>query len=198
MSVTINHQTNDISATGGSLTIDGAAVGGGGGVWNLISTTTVTSDVSSVNFTGLTDYDHYVAVIDKLYMSNSSRDLEVQILDSGTPDTTSYRWEHYYGSQGSWTSVQSTNGSSIVLLRDVGSSDELMASASINISGLNATNRAVVYSTGVSQLNATGRYGPQIASGSNYGNGAVRNGVRFKATSGSISGGVFALYGISN
>lgn len=27
MSVTINHQTNDISTTGGSLTIDGAAVG---------------------------------------------------------------------------------------------------------------------------------------------------------------------------
>tara|TARA_R110000765_G_scaffold330480_1_gene421228 strand:- start:1812 stop:2072 length:261 start_codon:yes stop_codon:yes gene_type:complete len=31
MSVTINHQTNDISATGGSMTIDGAAISGGGG-----------------------------------------------------------------------------------------------------------------------------------------------------------------------
>ena len=33
MSVTINHQTNDISATSGSMTIDGAAIpsGGGGG-----------------------------------------------------------------------------------------------------------------------------------------------------------------------
>ena len=29
MSITINHQTNDLSATSGSLTIDGAAVGGG-------------------------------------------------------------------------------------------------------------------------------------------------------------------------
>lgn len=29
MATTINHQTNDISATSGSLTIDGAAVGGG-------------------------------------------------------------------------------------------------------------------------------------------------------------------------
>jgi hypothetical protein len=31
MSLTINHQTNDISATSGSVTIDGSAVGGGGG-----------------------------------------------------------------------------------------------------------------------------------------------------------------------
>ena len=30
MSVTINHQTNDISATGGSMTIDGAAISGSG------------------------------------------------------------------------------------------------------------------------------------------------------------------------
>ena len=30
MSLTINHQTNDISATSGSVTIDGSAVGGGG------------------------------------------------------------------------------------------------------------------------------------------------------------------------
>ena len=33
MAITINHQTNDISATSGSLTIDGAAAGGGGGAW---------------------------------------------------------------------------------------------------------------------------------------------------------------------
>lgn len=31
MALTINHQTNDISATSGSVTIDGAAAGGGGG-----------------------------------------------------------------------------------------------------------------------------------------------------------------------
>ena len=31
MSVTINHQTNDISATSGSMTIDGAAIPSGGG-----------------------------------------------------------------------------------------------------------------------------------------------------------------------
>lgn len=42
MAITINHQTNDISATSGSLTIDGSAVGGGtplgdGQSWQSVS-----------------------------------------------------------------------------------------------------------------------------------------------------------------
>jgi len=64
MAVTINHQTNDISATGGSLAIDGAAVGGGGGAWNLISTATVTSSVSSIEFTGVSGYTQYFLMLD--------------------------------------------------------------------------------------------------------------------------------------
>ena len=63
MSVTINHQTNDISATSGSLTIDGAAAGGGGGALNLISTTTISSAVSSIEFTGLNTYANYFILL---------------------------------------------------------------------------------------------------------------------------------------
>ena len=59
MSLTINHQTNDISATSGSVTLDGSAVGGGGGSWNLISTTTVSSAVTSVDFTSISGYKTY-------------------------------------------------------------------------------------------------------------------------------------------
>ena len=65
MSLTINHQTNDISATSGSMTIDGSAVGGGGGggAFNLISTTTISSAVSSIAFTGLTTYANYFMLL---------------------------------------------------------------------------------------------------------------------------------------
>ena len=64
MSLTINHQTNDISATSGSMTIDGSAVGGGcGGAFNLISTTTISSAVSSIEFTGLTTYANYFMLL---------------------------------------------------------------------------------------------------------------------------------------
>ena len=196
MSITINHQTNDLSiAGGGAPTLGGSAAGGG--AWNLISTTTVTSNVTSVDFTGLTSYDHYVAVVDDIYMSANSTNLEVQILNSGTPDTSAYRRDHYMGNGASWVGSSTTTGSSIEIIRFVYSLDSAKASAVVNISGMNTANRAVVYSTGVS-LGSNSRYGPQIASGGNYGNGAVRNGVRFKPSSGNISGGIFALYGISN
>ena len=52
MALTINHQTNDISATSGSVTIDGAAAGGGGAM-TFISTTELSSSATSVSFTGL-------------------------------------------------------------------------------------------------------------------------------------------------
>ena len=55
MSLTINHQTNDISATSGSMTIDGSAVGGGGGasLHTLINTTKITSSTTSITVTGI-------------------------------------------------------------------------------------------------------------------------------------------------
>jgi len=43
MALTINHQTNDISATSGSMTIDGNALGASGGVF-YENNTNVTSD----------------------------------------------------------------------------------------------------------------------------------------------------------
>jgi len=51
MSLTINHQTNDISASSGSMTIDGSSVGGGGGKVLQVKSVTKT-DVFS--FTGTT------------------------------------------------------------------------------------------------------------------------------------------------
>jgi len=52
MSLTINHQTNDISASSGSVTIGGAAVGGAG-VHTLINTTKITSSTTSIAVTGI-------------------------------------------------------------------------------------------------------------------------------------------------
>ncbi len=69
MALTINHQTNDISATSGSVTIDGSAVGGGGGPITLgVKTIGAFSDIppidlgyyisSAQNISG--DYVYYV------------------------------------------------------------------------------------------------------------------------------------------
>ena len=54
MSITINHQTNDISATSGSLTIGGAAAGGG--AWTTISSYSSASNAVNT-FTSLSGYD---------------------------------------------------------------------------------------------------------------------------------------------
>ena len=43
MAITINHQTNDLSATSGSVTLDGNALGASGGVF-YENSTTVSSD----------------------------------------------------------------------------------------------------------------------------------------------------------
>ena len=56
MAITINHQTNDISATSGSLTIDGAAAGGGGpdvGTTASDATLTAASTNTSYHITAL-------------------------------------------------------------------------------------------------------------------------------------------------
>jgi len=47
MALTINHQTNDISATSGSMTIDGSAVGGGGADLYAAETTGSTDPTAS-------------------------------------------------------------------------------------------------------------------------------------------------------
>lgn len=65
MALTINHQTNDISATSGSVTLDGSAVGGGNFV--LVSETTVSSHTGSFVFTKST-YSAYERII--IYFQN--------------------------------------------------------------------------------------------------------------------------------
>lgn len=87
MSLTINHQTNDISATSGSVTLDGSAVGGGGGSWNLISTTTVSSAAASVDFTSIGSYNRYVLLWDCTLAS--AQLTKMQIYDNGSLVTSS-------------------------------------------------------------------------------------------------------------
>ena len=87
MALTINHQTNDISATSGSMTIDGSAIGGGGGAWNLINTTTVTSNVSTVDFTSIGTYKRYVLKWD--CTMNTAALIAIKIYDNGSLVTSS-------------------------------------------------------------------------------------------------------------
>lgn len=64
MALTINHETNDISATSGSVTLDGSSAGGN---FTLVSETTVSSHTGSFVFTKST-YSAYERII--IYFQN--------------------------------------------------------------------------------------------------------------------------------
>ena len=106
MALTINHQTNDISATSGSMTIDGSAIGGGGGAWNLINTTTVTSNVSTVDFTSIGTYKRYVLKWD--CTMNSAALIAIKIYDNGSLVTSS-DYVMLRGAMAAYSAVQTTN-----------------------------------------------------------------------------------------
>lgn len=70
MAITINHQTNDISASSGSMTIDGSAVGGGGGG---SSGATVYSTISAMTSASASAGDlAYVSANTSLYQNNGN------------------------------------------------------------------------------------------------------------------------------
>ena len=188
MAITINHQTNDISATSGSLTIDGSAAGGG--AWNLVSTTTVTSAVTSVDFTSIGSYDRYVLKWD-CTMDGAQLPL-VQIYDNGTLVTSSdysfirSRLSSSSSFQTTYSGVISTTG----LVKQIGTFE------------ISATESRLPYYLEVGGFTSTGDTGETMfTSGgmkSTYSLTAL-SGLRFKTTSTAdvILTGRFSLYGLS-
>jgi len=70
---------------------DAASGGGGGGAWNVISSQTVSTAVSSVEFTSITGYTHYVLQISNLLPSASKALRYTAAYDGGsTYITTGY------------------------------------------------------------------------------------------------------------
>ena len=94
MALTINHQTNDISATSGSMTIDGSAVGGGGGgSCELIASQSATSFVSSISFTGLSMANYSaLKIIGRGIQYNSTPSIYVRLIDNVGSDITSLNY----------------------------------------------------------------------------------------------------------
>lgn len=87
MSLTINHQTNDISATGaGSVTIGGSAVGSSG--YTHLSTITADGTNSSWTFDNIADYNHHLLIVSaKKTDTTGNSAIYLRVGASGTTDT---------------------------------------------------------------------------------------------------------------
>lgn len=188
MSLTINHQTNDISATSGSVTIDGAAAGGGS--WNLISTTTISSSVVYVDYTSIGSYNRYV-LLWQCTMSSANLP-RLQIYDNGTiVDTSNYSFmRHNLGAGSSFDTtsvgVIGTTGVVSSFGRFEINTDAPRAVYNLTYGGFTGVNDAANHF---------------ITSGGMKSTYSITDidGFRFRTTSSSavITGGKFSLYGIS-
>lgn len=192
MSLTINHQTNDISATVGSITLDGSAVGGGDYVH--ISTTNISSSTASVEVTLPTGYDIFEFIFD-LYSAGKAHVYFQTSQDGGS----NYLVNQYqilnhnatYASSLTWTSAAYSG----VVVTD--RAKYLTGSIKIHRASETSATRFVAYTSGFDGASYSASL--QNASGMSTSQSARINKVKFVATgSYTWSLGKIALYGIKD
>ena len=80
---------DQVLKTDGSGNLDWVDSGGGGGVWNVISSQTISSSVSSVTFTGVTGYKVYKLIMTDINHSSSGTADQIQLSsDNGSSFAT--------------------------------------------------------------------------------------------------------------
>ena len=185
MSLTINHQTNDISATGaGSVTIGGTAVGGG--PMELISSSTP-NGVSSVTITGLTGYDSYRIVVNVSVGSSAGLAVKFRVrVGSGGTDVTTSTYKQ---------------SSTLKDYSDVSSSSQKAYAGIINIIGLNEALPTVIIANGASDNGqvAIPCFGSTLASAET--GFTARNSITIYSqysTINFVSGSRISVYGVKN
>jgi hypothetical protein len=202
MAITINHQTNDISSTSGSLTIDGSVAGGG--ALNLIGTTTISTSVAGVEFTSLSGYESYKFILNGLT----------------------------FGTAGAYpiANFSTDNGSTYPLLRILRAAFASSTSSSVAANYFSDDNNAsLILSTGSTSTDLTPSYFIEGSVANNEGNplgnafvsfasqdnafehgfgsfmfgfttvpDASVNAIKFSASSGNLTAGKVSIYGVSS
>lgn len=195
MALTINHQTNDISATSGSVTIDGSAVGGGGS-WSLISTTTVSSSISSVDFTSLSGETYY-KVVAKGVRGSTNANLTLRVSRNSIVQTSaSYSYVYQEFTPSSTTiNTYSASGATAFIVGFTPAATTGGNQSEFFVYDTNA-NRSTIYSRSVYHDGNANRkafifHGGDYADTSN-----ALDGLSILAASGTIEAGTFSLYSL--
>jgi len=197
MSLTINHQTNDISATSGSVTLDGSAVGGGGGSWNLISTTTVSSSASAVNFTGMSNGTYYKVVLAGVKSSSGVPVVYLRV-SRNSAIKTGAEYKYVLDTYTAGSSTISTSSSSGATHFPIGNASSATGGGSqTELFIYNTTaNRSTLFCRSIyadSNSNSSARllFGTDYTDTSN-----AMDGLSFLLASGTIEAGTFSLYSL--
>jgi hypothetical protein len=193
-----------LTSTGSGIAWEDAGGGGGGGAWNVMSSQTVSSNVSSVNFTGITGYKVY-----KFFWQN--------VVHASHPTYMDFQFSTDNGSN--W---YTTNGKSVIVYGDSATSSLSVT----NRSGWNGGSGRYAVVKNTHQFNTDHKHAGEVTIHSmndseytyfssvgmhDFFNdrasftqvfGSTRqtqsfNAVRFQAGS-NFTGGTFTLYGLSN
>ena len=189
MSVTINHQTNDLSiAGGGAPTLGGAAAGGG--AWSLISTQTVSSAVATVDFTSIGSYNRYALKWDCIF--TAANIAKIKFYDNGTLLSSS-DYSFVRSKLSSFSSYPTTSSGFF------GTTGMLTSIGNFEVSS--AAARWPVFMTDVGFVGASNTAETMFVSGglkSTYSETSL-TGIQFTTTAATavISSGRFSLYGIT-
>ena len=175
----------------------------GGGSWNLLSTTTVSSAVSEVDITSNIDstYKNYAFILSDVHNATDDVRFKVQFFSSGgSPDTGShyvYAGDGYRSDDNHLTmnSTGTTQGeiSIAACSLDAGHRHDQFVLYLFNPAGTDSYKMMI--SNAVQQLGNDKIGIGKI--GITYAKTIAVTGVRFKMASGNIDRGIFKLYGIS-
>ena len=177
----------------------------GGGMFEFISTTDITSDTSSVDFTSLsTDYSDFKIIIQNLHGSSDNVETYMRFFGSdGNIKTGSsdYSWTFLYAGP---SDSQSDNDSNIRLGRPVGNAGHESSNYEITIFDVHDTGESSVtegYKHAHFQQSASLNDGTIVSShGAGWYKGNVSNnykvtGFRIYHQAGNVASGRFSLYG---
>ena len=179
----------------------------GGGMFEFISSTDVTSDVSQVDFTSFsTDYSDFKLIVQNLHLENDNQNPELRYFNNaGSIMTGSYYQTAYIGYDNNGAqSANTLNQTSLRLGPPIGNAAHEAANLEITVFDVHETGLATAtegYKTTLSEMGYSNQYGyVGRSTGAGYslennsGNFAI-TGIRFFMSGGDIKSGRFSLYG---
>ena len=207
---TANFKVGGAQGTDGQvLTSTGSGVAwedaGGGGAWNVISSQTVTSAVSSVDFTsGITGYKNYVLIANDVTFSESNKQISMRLARSGVGATNNfltsgyryfqYKPNGYAGNGNSSVYITFSNSSGSIPIAD-NVDNNVPFNGEIRFGSGSST----IESNFVNKNDGSGMLFCHSAGNMTVNGNAAIVGIRiFQDGSANVTGGTFTLYGLAN